>query len=192
MAKLVYSMLVSLDGFVARDDGSLDWHVITEEWHRFVNEETESAAAILYGRRMWDLMIEYWPFADSDPSVPDYIAEYSRIWRSKEKIVCSTTLDEDPGWGARVVRTVDEIRELKAETFGVILAGGPTLAGSLVGHDLVDEYALHLQPLAIGTGRRYWPAAGCRDLELLETREFASGVVYLRYGRVEQTDARGA
>ncbi len=180
MGTLSYSMLVSLDGFVARPDGAIDWHVVDEEWHRFVNDQTRDAEALLYGRRMWQLLESFWPHADADPSQPDYIGEYSRLWKSKPKFVCSTTLAE-AGWGAEILRTSGDVRSLKERVPGVILAGGPTLAARLAPEDLIDEYRIHLQPVSIGTGVPFWPPGHQERVRLMGTREFMSGVLYLHY-----------
>jgi len=177
---LVYSMLVSLDGFVATIEGGLDWHVISEEWHRSVNRQTEGMAALLFGRRMWQLMDEFWPYAEDDPSQPDWIREYSRIWKSKPKYVCSTSLRE-VGRGVRLLRSVHDVAALKAGTDGTITLGGPDLAASLAHAGLIDEFELHLQPVAIGAGRPFWPAGFAAPLELRETSTFGSGVVRVRY-----------
>src|SRR5712691_6270710 len=96
-------MLVSLDGFVEGPNGDLDWHVVDEELHRYVNDQVRAAGAFLYGRRSYELMACYWPFADTYACSPDYESEFAELWRTKPKIVFSRTLGE-VDWNTRVVR----------------------------------------------------------------------------------------
>ena len=93
MARVIYSMSVSLDGFIETPGRDLDWVVIDEELHRYFNDEARDQAAFLYGRRMYQLMAGYWPTADDDPAIPAYMAEWAAIWREKPKVVFSRTLD---------------------------------------------------------------------------------------------------
>jgi dihydrofolate reductase len=187
MSNVVYSMMVSLDGFIARPDGTLDWVMVDEELHTFVNDQQAETGAYLYGRRMFELMNDFWPTADEDPSAPHYIAEFSRIWKAMPKVVFSTTLTRVDG-NARLVSddVADEVRRLKAQRGKDLALGGPTLAASLIPLGLIDEYRLFLHPVALGTGLPFLPPDTKIDLWLVETRTFASGVVYLRYQQPEQ------
>lgn len=183
-------MMVSLDGFVATPEGSLDFHVIDEEIHRFANEQARGTAVQLYGRRLYETMAAFWPTADADPAAPDYVVEFAGIWRATPKIVFSTTL-EQVGWNSRLVRAdaAGEIARLRAETDGEISIGGPTLAAAALRAGLVDEVRPFVHPVAIGAGRPFLPAFDGRlGLRLLETRRFGSGVVYLRYEAVPASD----
>jgi dihydrofolate reductase len=189
MRKIVYSMNVSLDGFVEGPDRELDWSAPDEELHRFWNEQTRGVGTSLYGRRLYELMAAYWPTADEDPSVPDHVAEYARIWRDTPRVVFSSTLEE-VGHNSRLVRgdAVEEVRRLKREPGNDMEVGGPTLAATLVRAGLVDEFGLVVHPVVLGGGTPFFPPlAEPLRLRLIETRTFASGVVYLRYER----EARG-
>jgi dihydrofolate reductase len=185
MAKLIYSMMVSLDGFIETPRHEIDWHVIDEELHRFANDQARETGVLLYGRRLYEVMTAYWPTADADPSNPDVIVEYARIWKDTPKVVFSKTL-EKVDWNSRLVRddAAGEIRRLKAEPGKDLAIGGANLASTAIRLGLVDEFRPFVHPVVIGAGVPYLPVWDGRvRLHLLETRRFGSGVVYLRYDR---------
>lgn len=183
MRKIIYSMNVSLDGFVETVDRSLDWGLVDEELHTFFNDQTREMDAFLYGRRMYELMADYWPTADMNPSAHAVEVDFARIWKEKPKIVFSKTLDE-VGWNGRLVKdnVVEEIKKLKAQPGKAMDVSGPTLAATLIRHGLVDEFHLLVHPVVLGGGTPFFPALENKlNLRLVETRTFHSGVVYLRY-----------
>ncbi len=187
MGKLVYSMMVSLDGFIARPDGDLDWILIDEELHAFANDQARDESVFLYGRRLYETMAAYWPTADADPSAAAVEVDFARIWRPKPKIVFSRTLDKVE-WNATLVREVvpDDIRRLKVESDGNLSVGGATLAATFTRLGLIDEYQLLVQPVILGSGARFFPPLDTGiKLQLVETHTFRSGVVYLRYQTVD-------
>ena len=183
MGKLVYSMSVSLDGFVETASRSLDWVLVDEELHSFFNDEAREMSAFLYGRRMYQLMVDYWPTAQTDPTATPAMLEFAHIWKDKPKIVFSSTLDRVE-WNSRLVRgdVAEEVARLRAQPAFDMDVGGPTLASTLMRHGLIDEYRLFVHPLILGAGTAFFPALDDRiGLKLIETRTFGSGVVYLRY-----------
>jgi dihydrofolate reductase len=183
MGRLIFSMSVSLDGFVDTPAHSLDWVRVDEELHREFNAEARSVGTSLYGRRMYELMAGYWPTGDRDPDGTPATVEFARIWQATPKVVFSRTL-ESVAHGARLVTddAVAEVARMKAEANFDMDVGGPTLAGSLIAAGLVDEYRLYVHPVILGGGTRFFPPLDERaDLELLETRTYGSGVVLLRY-----------
>jgi len=183
MGRLVYSMSVSLDGFVETPIRSLDWVLIDEELHSFFNNEAREMSAFLYGRRLYQLMIDYWPTAETDPSATPAMLEFARIWKDKPKIVFSKTL-ERVGWNSRLVSddAEAEVTRLKAQPGFEMDVGGPTTASTFMRLGLIDEYRLFVHPVILGAGTPFFPALDDRvALKLLETRAFGSGVVYLRY-----------
>ena len=185
MGKLIYSMMVSLDGFVESRHREIDWVIADEELHTFVNAQAREIGTNLYGRRLYELMAGYWPTADANPSAPDYIVEFSRIWKDTPKIVFSTTL-ERVEWNSRLARGVvaEEITRLKQTLGHDMDLGGPTLAATFIRLDLIDEYQLFVHPVVLGGGTPFYPPSDSTiDLRLAETRTFGSGVVYLRYQR---------
>ncbi len=187
MSRLIYSMMVSLDGFVARPNGDLDWVTIDEELHAFANDQARAMRAFLYGRRLYELMAGYWPTADRNPATPPVEVEFAHIWKEKPKIVFSRTLDR-VAWNTRLVREViaDEIARLKADPGDDLELGGPTLAATFMRLGLIDEYRPIVHPVVLGRGIPYVPPLEVAiDLQLVETRTFASGVVCLRYQRAD-------
>ena len=183
MGRIVYSMSVSLDGFVETPNRSLDWVLVDDELHSLFNEEAREMSAFLYGRRMYELMADYWPTAATDPSATPTMREFARIWRDTPKIVFSRTLDRVE-WNSRLVRddAAAEVARLKAEPAFDADVGGPTLASTLMRVGLIDEYRLFVNPVVLGAGTPFFPALEDRiGLKLRETRTFGSGVVYLRY-----------
>ncbi|KAB2859946.1 MAG: dihydrofolate reductase family protein [Bauldia sp.] len=181
MAKLVYGMMVSLDGYVAGPNNDIVG-AITEEVHAFANEETRQHGTHLYGRRMYETMVS-WETWDRLSDRPDYERAFAGIWRDIDKVVFSTTLTDVAGARTRIERAVDpdEIRRLKAADKDIAVAG-PTLAAHFIKEGLVDEYSLYLTPVIVGGGTPYLRDVGRRiDLELIEERRFGNGVVFLRY-----------
>jgi dihydrofolate reductase len=184
VGKLIYSMGVSLDGFIVGPDGKFDWAAPGEELHRFHNEQTRELGAHLCGRGLYETMV-YWETADRDPSVAGYILEFARIWQALPKIVFSTTLEEVEG-NARLARdsVPEEVRRLKEQVDGDLAVGGAELAANCIELDLVDEYGLFVYPVIVGGGKAFFPSTDASlELELVETRSFARGVAYLRYQR---------
>ena len=183
MRKIIYSMSVSLDGFVETPDPSIDWVIVDEELHTFFNDQAREIGTSIYGRRMYELMTAFWPTEQAVRSELPYIAEYARIWKDTPKIVFSKTL-EKVEWNSRLMRkvTAEEIAELKAQPGKDMDIGGPTLASAFIKLGLIDEYQLFVNPVVLGGGRPFFPPLRQPiKLRLLETRTFGSGVVYLRY-----------
>jgi dihydrofolate reductase len=186
MRKLIYSMGVSLDGFIAGPGGEIDWSAPDEELHRFHNQQTREIGVHLLGRNLYEVMA-YWETADEDPAIPEYMLEFAQIWQKLPKIVFSTTLEKVEG-NARLVRdgAAQEVARLKSEPGKDLAVGGAGLASTLVKLGLVDEYRLFVSPVVLGGGTPYFPALDDRiNLELVETRTFGSRVVYLRYRRAD-------
>lgn len=184
MGKLIYSMNVSLDGFVETPDHSLDWTApIDEEVHRWFTDLNREAGAFIYGRRLYEVMAAYWPTAESDPAATDFTLDFARVWNPKPKIVFSTTLTK-VDWNSRLVRgdVGEELARLRAEFDGDLDLGGPTLASEFIRRGLVDEYRLVVHPVILGAGTPFFPQLGTRlRLRRTETHRFASGAVLLGY-----------
>ena len=180
MAKLIYSGIMSLDGYVADDDGTFDWSAPDPEVHEFVNDLERPIGTYLYWRRMYEVM-RYW---ETGPSEPPYIRDYTEIWRSADKIVYSGTLQEVSSSRTRIERAFDPeaVQELKASAVDDMSIGGAELAGRAIRAGLVDEYHLFLTPVVVGGGTRYLPDGARVSLELLDEHRFGNGVVHLHYG----------
>jgi dihydrofolate reductase len=183
MAKLIYSTIASLDGYVADADGKFEWAAPDEEVHGFVNDLERAVGTYLYGRRMYETMA-VWETMDAEPDLAPAMADFTRIWRAADKVVYSTTLEEVSGARTRIERAFDPeaVRRLKATADRDITIGGPGLAGQAIAAGLVDELQLLIAPAVVGGGTRSLPDGVRLDLELLEQRRFAGGVAFLRYG----------
>jgi dihydrofolate reductase len=184
MRNLIYSMTVSLDGFIAGRDGDFAWSAPDEELHRFHNQQTRELGGHLLGRRLYETMV-YWETAEQQHSLEDFAIEFARIWKELPKVVFSTTLETVVG-NTRLVRdgVAEEVARLKAETGKDLAVGGAGLAAELMKHDLIDEFRPFVYPVVVGGGTPFFPALDEKiDLELLETRTFGGRVVYLRYRR---------
>lgn len=180
MRKLIYGLSVSLDGYINDRDGSIDWTDPDEELHQFHNDCYREIEVSLHGRRLYELMAEYWPHVPEN--APRTEREFGRLWTSKPKVVFSRTLT-DVGWNSTLIsaNAVEEVRRLKAEGDGVMDVGGASLAASLIPHGLIDEYQLFLSPVVLGGGTPLFPSLGKRiQLRLVETRHFNTAVM-LRY-----------
>jgi dihydrofolate reductase len=183
MGELTYSCLLSLDGYVADEQGDFGWAAPDEEVHRFVNELERPIGTYLYGRRMYETMV-FWETAQADPERPTAGGEYAEIWRDADKIVYSRTLEATSSARTRLEREFDPaaVRELKASSPAGLSIGGPTLAAAALAAGLVDEIHLFVVPAIVGGGLAALPDDLRADLELRDERRFASGTVYLRYG----------
>ena len=186
MGKLIYLMNVSLDGFVETPDRSLDWTVVDEQMHRWFTDQERQTAASLYGRGLYETMSAFWPTAESDPSLPDYMLDFARVWNAKLKVVFSKTLKAVQGNSRLVTGDIgDELAKLKLEFDGDLEVGGATLASAFIERGLVDEYRLVIHPVVLGAGKPFFPDLSHRlGLKLTDTRTFDSGAVYLGYSAV--------
>ncbi len=183
MGRLIYSMSVSLDGYINDPRGALDWVDIDEEVHSWFNDRAREADAFVYGRRLWETMAAYWPTAEADPDAAPVELDFARIWNATPKIVFSSTL-ESVGHGARLVRgdVTNEIAALRQEFSGDLDVGGATLASALIRRGLVDEYRLVVHPVTLGGGTPFFPPLDAPlALRLVETGRFSSGATLAVY-----------
>ncbi|WP_426300486.1 dihydrofolate reductase family protein [Arthrobacter sp. R-11] len=181
MAKLIYTAIMSLDGYTADAEGNFDWSAPDEEVHAFVNELEKQAGTYLLGRRMYEVMA-WWEDLDT-AGEPQAIKDYADIWHAADKIVYSTSLDQPTTAKTRIERTFDAgaVRALKASAERELSIGGAALAAEAVKAGLVDEFRFFLNPVTVGGGKRFLPDGVGLKLELLDERRFGNGVVYLRY-----------
>jgi dihydrofolate reductase len=182
MAELIYTTIMSLDGYIADEHGNFDWAAPDEEVHRFVNDLERPVGTYLYGRRMYEVMSP-WETMDSAPDQPQVILDFARIWQAADKVVHSRTLDTVSTARTRIERQFDPeaVRQLKASTGPDLAVGGPDLAAQAIQAGLVDEYHLFLTPTVVGGGNQALPDHVRLDLDLQDERRFTSGVVFLRY-----------
>jgi dihydrofolate reductase len=176
---LIYSLIASLDGYTADEDGTFEWAAPGEEVHAFLNDLERPIGTYLYGRRMYETMLS-WETLELDGQSPA-MRDYAAIWRAADKVVYSKTLTEVSSSRTRLERAFDPdvVRRLKAERD--VSVGGPHLAAQALAAGLVDELQLYLVPVVVGGGTRALPDGVRLELELLEERRFDGGFVYLHY-----------
>jgi dihydrofolate reductase len=184
VARLIYSVLASLDGYVADENGNFDWAAPDEEVHAFVNNLERPIGTYLYGRRMYETMV-YWDTAPVDAGQQPAVRDYAQIWQAAEKIVYSTTLEAVSSARTRIERDFDPdaVRRMKARSERDVSVGGPHLAAQAIRAGLVDELHLFVVPIVVGGGTRWLPDRVRVKLELVGERRFAADVVHLHYRR---------
>jgi dihydrofolate reductase len=182
MAKLVYSAIASLDGYVADEQGKFDWAAPDEEVHAFANDLERQVGTHLYGRRMYETM-KVWDSDEILKGQPAVMGDYAEIWRAADKIVYSRSLEEVETSRTKVERSFDPeaVRALKDSGESDIGIGGSELAGQALAADLVDEVHLLLVPVAVGAGKPALPLRTQLPLKLQEHRSFGNGTIYLHY-----------
>ena len=182
MAKLIYSAITSLDGYIEDKDGNFDWSAPDEEVHQFINDLERPVGTYLYGRRMYEVMVAWetaHTFADESPAAQDF----ANIWQAADKVVFSTTLETVSSAKTRIERNFDpeEVSRTKATATSDIAIGGPGIAAQAIRAGLVDEFRFFVSPIAVGGGKRCLPDDIRLEFELVDERRLGNGVVYLRY-----------
>ena len=182
MAKLLYVMNASVDGYIADQDGNLDWGAPGEEYFSFLNDLVRPVGTYLYGRRLYELMAVW----ETDPTAAAQspgTREFAQIWQAAGKVVYSRTLQGAATTRTRIERGFDPeaVRQLKAAAERDLTVGGPTLGAQAISAGLVDEVQLFVWPVVVGGGQRFLPDRVRFRLELLDERRVSNGVVYLRY-----------
>jgi dihydrofolate reductase len=182
VAKLIYSAIASLDGYVADEEGNFDWAVPDEEVHAFINDLERPVGAYLYGRRLYETMLGW----ETDPTLADQspvLRDFAEIWQAADKIVYSKMLEAVPTARTRIERDFDPeaVRQMKALAGRDLMVGGPELAAHAFRAGLVDECHLFVVPMVVGGGKRSLPDDVRMKLELLDERRFGNGMVYLKY-----------
>lgn len=181
MAKLIYSAITSLDGYVADRQGKFDWSAPDEEVHGFVNDLEREVGTYLYGRRMYEVL-RTWETMETEGR-PAVIQDYAAIWQGADKIVYSTTLEQASSARTRIERHFDPdtIRELKTTAERDLSVGGPGLAAQAIKAGLVDELHLFVTPVVVGGGTQWLPDGVRLQLELMDEHRFGNGVIHLHY-----------
>jgi dihydrofolate reductase len=184
MRKVIFSMGVSLDGYVAGPDGGFDWGGPDAELHQFHNDQARELGAHFLGRRLYETMT-YWETADQNPDADDIELDFARIWQQLPKVVFSTSLKAVEGNSRLATEGIAaEVAKLKEQPGKDLGVGGAGLAAGFAELGLIDEFCLFIYPVVVGGGTPFFPPLQDQlDLELVETRTFGSRVVYLRYRR---------
>jgi dihydrofolate reductase len=186
MGKVVMMQGMSLDGYIEGPNREIDWHRVDDELHVYMNQTFADTGAFLEGRVSYELMDDFWPTADQDPSLPPPMLEFARIWRDSPKYVFSRTLQQ-AGGGATIVRDVDPAHiEVLKQKHGELWVGGAELIAEFLRQGLVDEMRVYVHPVAIGAGNPLFKPGTQLEVELIDTRRFSNGVVLLHYGVVSR------
>jgi dihydrofolate reductase len=182
MARLIYSAIMSLDGYTADEDGRFEWAAPDEEVHAFVNELERPVGTYLLGRRMYETL-RYWETAHTIDGQPPVALDFARLWQAADKIVYSATLQAPATARTRIERDFDpgHVRKLKEAADRDLTVGGAQLAAQAIAAGLVDEYQLFVAPAVVGGGTRALPGKVRLDLALAQEHRFGGGVVYLCY-----------
>lgn len=182
VAKLIYSAIASLDGYIEDVDGRFDWAVPSAEAHAYMNEQMRSVGTHLYGRRMYETMAGW----ETDPSLAaqsDVMRDFAEVWQAADKIVYSRTLTEVATTRTRIEPEFDPdaVRRMRTKSDRDLVVGGPTLAAAVIVAGLVDEWYFYTVPVMIGGGKPALPAGVRIQLELRDERKFGDGMVHLHY-----------
>ena len=182
MAKLIYSAMASLDGYLEDEEGRFEWAAPDEQVHAFANDLERSVGSHLYGRRMYETM-SVWETDPTLAAASEVMADFAKVWQAADKVVYSTTLPAVSTARSRLERSFDPetVRDMKQSATADLTVGGANLAAHAYKGRLVDECHLLIHPGLVGGGKPALPRDTRADLELVDERRFTSGVVYLRY-----------
>jgi dihydrofolate reductase len=184
MRRVIFSIPITIDGYIEGPNRELDWVIPDDELHDFYADMLRNSDLILYGRVTYELMLSYWPNAPSDPAVTAAMRRFAEALNPLPKVVYSTTLNT-VDWNTRLVNHFDpeEVRRLKAQPGGtILLGGGATLARQFMEHKLIDEYQLMVMPAVIGSGNALFKnVAQGNKMNYQWSRTFTSGAVLLCY-----------
>jgi dihydrofolate reductase len=190
MARLIYIINTSVDGYISDRDGDFAWSIPTPEFYAAINELERPIGTYLYGRRMYETMA-VWDTAHLDPDTPAFTPglrelerEFATLWRAADKVVFSTTLSRASTPRTRIEPAFDphQVRRLKATSERDLTVGGPRLAAAMLAADLVDELHQFIHPIVVGGGNPWLPPDVRMPLELAGARRVA-GLVHLHYRR---------
>jgi dihydrofolate reductase len=182
MARLIYTAIMSLDGYVEDEDGRFEWAEPDAEAHAFINDLERSVGTYLFGRRMYETMAVW----ETDPSLAaqsPVMRDFAAVWQAAEKVVYSRTLGAP--WTARTrvepEFDPDAVRAMKASAERDLAIGGPTLAARAFAAGLVDECHVFFAPVVVGGGKPGLPRGLRIGLDLVDERRFGGGMAHLRY-----------
>jgi dihydrofolate reductase len=182
MAGLIYVTNVSLDAFIEDERGDFGWTQPDDEQFAFITDLIRPYGTHLYGRRLYQSMAVW----ETDPTLAaqsELYADFAHVWQEAEKVVYSTTLDTGPTANTRFEPRFDPeaVRAVKDSADRDLMIGGANLAAQAFRAGLVDECHLFVGPAILGRGKPGLPTDVRVDLELLDERRFATGIVYLRH-----------
>jgi dihydrofolate reductase len=185
MAKLVYATIMSLDGYIADENGTIDWAAPDPEVFRFINDLERGLGTYLYGRKLYETMV-YWETFEASGESSAEEEDFARTWRAAEKVVYSRTLRQGSSARTRIEPVFDPgaVRQMKETADEDISVGGPELAGQAMASGLIDEIHLFVTPVVLGRGTAALTGPWPSSLELSAVDRFGGGVVHLQYRTV--------
>jgi len=180
MGRLIYSGIISLDGYLTDENRNFDWGAPDEEVHAYINDRQRPIGTYLFGRRMYETMKAWDDLAATDSPAMD---DFAGIWRTADKVVYSTTLRQAVTARTRIESRFDPdaVRAFVAGSGSDVSIGGAGLAALALEAGLVDDIELYLAPVIVGGGTRFFPDGLKLGLELIAERRFASGFTYVAY-----------
>jgi dihydrofolate reductase len=188
MAKLVLFMHVSLDGYIARTNGSMDWIKVGDEMFEYANQQTQKSVTALYGRKTYEIMEAYWPNAADNPNASKHDKQHSAWYNKVDKFIVSETLRGQHLKNSTIISDdiASKIAELKKNRSGqIIMFGSPGLGSFLMQENLIDEYWFFINPIILGEGLYLF--AGNKNevkLKLEKNVTFSNGVICLHYSKM--------
>ncbi len=182
MGTLVYSMLISLDGYFEDSNGNFDWAEPKRDLHEFFNMMEATTELLVYGRKMYEIMT-FWENLKNQDEYPEYIRDYAKIWKSRQKIVFSRSLERVTTDKTLLKSDLSEseLLSIKANTSGNISIGGGEIASAAIRMNLVDEIYAFIFPVLVGGGRKWIDVDSLKNLTLVETKPFENGVLMVHY-----------
>jgi dihydrofolate reductase len=186
MSKIIYWVHTSVDGFIDGPNGEFDWPVMGPELSAYSERLDKRVDTLLFGRTVWQMMVGFWPIAESISDDP-HVAAFAPFWRATPKIVFSRTYQGDE-WTSRVISAnlAEEVAGLKARPGGgdMLLTGGAALAASLTELRLIDEYHIAVHPVVLGGGRQLFAKPDHRHKLLLVDSKALDGQVLVSHYRL--------
>jgi len=182
MAKLIYVVNVSVDGYIEDAHGGFEWTAPTDEYFTFITDLVRRVGTFLYGRRLYETMA-VWETEPALAAESELRADFANVWQRADKIVYSTTLGAVSTANTRLVRSFDPdvVRDMKTSAASDLTIGGSTLAAHAFDAGLVDECHLFVHPVLVGSGKPAFASDARVQLELQDEHRFGNGAVYLRY-----------
>jgi dihydrofolate reductase len=185
MRKLIVTMWVTLDGFIAGPNDDMSWVRVDDVMGKYEDDLVSAADTLLLGRVTYQSFAGAWPYVPDNPSASQGEKDYARKLNSMRKIVFSRTLETVEWHNSTLLHEIspDNIVALKQETGkNIVIYGSASIIHALTARGLIDEYQLLVHPVILGSGKRLFRDGGDRtDLRLVETKTFDSGVLLLSY-----------
>ncbi len=186
MRKLIYEINITIDGCAGHTTVIAD-----NELHDFFTNLLDETGTVLFGRKTYELMVDFWPNAKNDPQSTESMIKFADKYNSINKIVFSGSLDK-AHWNNTILNkgnAVEEVRKLKQQPGKSLSIGGISLASSLMKAGLIDEFWFLVHPIVSGKGRKLFSQSDGSpeglnertDLKLIESIIFKSGVVAINY-----------